>query len=398
MLFLGFEDSRRCDQKVRKVTMVFNGAVTVSRIVHISKIAKILIPLCSEIHIIFGTSEENVSLNIRNKKVKVYEVSAAPVFKTKVFPVRIVNFLKQNLINGIFLFKLSGSNNIALFLGLYQPVSFLLAKLAGIKTVLFCGGLDIGSTEEREKFLAYMFLSIRWAIQRIIIRFFDKIIVENPSVTKFFNLERYKTKICDDGHLFVDLSHFKIINPLNSRKPIIAYIGALSREKGILNFVKAALISLKKRKDIKFIIIGDGVLRDNIEEIVRLSQLEDNIKIVGWMKYSNIPQCLNTAKLVVVPSYSEGLPNLLVEAMACGTPVLATPVGAISDVVKDGKTGFLLNSNDPTHIAKRVTALLDNTELLEEVSINAYKYVRESFSYEKTLRVWQKILTEVCLL
>jgi len=83
------------------------------------------------------------------------------------------------------------------------------------------------------------------------------------------------------------------------------------------------------------------------------------------------------------------------EAMACGTPVLATQVGAIPDIIKDNETGFLLKSNDPKHITERTVGLLNKPELLEEVSINAYNYVRANFSYEKTLQIWRKILKEL---
>jgi glycosyltransferase involved in cell wall biosynthesis len=100
-------------------------------------------------------------------------------------------------------------------------------------------------------------------------------------------------------------------------------------------------------------------------------------------------------KLLVLPSFTEGLPNILLEAMACGTPVLATPVGAIKDIIKESETGFLLKSDDPIHIAERIIELLNNPELLEEVSIKAYNYVRENFSFEKTLDAWRKILSEL---
>jgi glycosyltransferase involved in cell wall biosynthesis len=100
-------------------------------------------------------------------------------------------------------------------------------------------------------------------------------------------------------------------------------------------------------------------------------------------------------KLLVLPSYTEGLPNIVLEAMACGTVVLATPVGAIPDIIKDGETGFLLKSNDPKHIAERILELLNKPELLDKVSINAYNYVRKNFSYEKTLDAWRKILSEL---
>jgi glycosyltransferase involved in cell wall biosynthesis len=81
--------------------------------------------------------------------------------------------------------------------------------------------------------------------------------------------------------------------------------------------------------------------------------------------------------------------------MACGTPVLATPVGGIPDLVKEGETGFLLKSNNPEHMAERIIELLNKPEILEKVSINAYNYVRENFSFEKTLKSWRRIFSEL---
>jgi len=82
-------------------------------------------------------------------------------------------------------------------------------------------------------------------------------------------------------------------------------------------------------------------------------------------------------------------PSVILEAMACGTLVLATPVGAILDIINDDKTGFLLKSNDPKHIADKII------ELLEKVSKNAYNYVRENFSYEKPWNHGEKYLVNL---
>jgi len=119
------------------------------------------------------------------------------------------------------------------------------------------------------------------------------------------------------------------------------------------------------------------------------------VRLTGWISYADIQNFLNEFKLLVLPSYTEGLPNIMLEAMASGTPVLATQVGVIPDIIKDNENGFLLRSNGPKHITERIVELLNKPELLEKVSINAYNYARAKFSYEKTLQIWRKILKEL---
>ena len=105
---------------------------------------------------------------------------------------------------------------------------------------------------------------------------------------------------------------------------------------------------------------------------------------------------LNELKLLILPSYTEGLPNIMLEAMACGTPVLATKVGAIPDIIKDGETGFFLEDNSPECIAKSILNILNMPdEKLEQVSESARKFVEDEFTFEKVAARWGQILSNL---
>jgi len=84
----------------------------------------------------------------------------------------------------------------------------------------------------------------------------------------------------------------------------------------------------------------------------------------------------------------------MLEAMACGTPVLATPVGAIPDVIIDGKTGFIMENNSPECIAENVARALASPDL-EEIAENGRRFVEENFTFEKTVENWKEILQSI---
>ena len=115
-----------------------------------------------------------------------------------------------------------------------------------------------------------------------------------------------------------------------------------------------------------------------------------NVDSPGWISREELPNYLNQLRLLVLPSYSEGLPNIMLEAMACGTPVLATPVGAIPDIIIDGKTGFIMDDNSPECIAENVIRALNSPDL-EEIAEAGRLLVKETFTYEEIMKRWEGV-------
>ena len=122
--------------------------------------------------------------------------------------------------------------------------------------------------------------------------------------------------------------------------------------------------------------------------------LNNKVELTGWIPHDELPDYSNMSKLIVLPSYTEGLPNIMLEAMACGTPVLATPVGAIPDVIKDGETGFIMENNSPECIAENVERALNHPDL-DKIVKNARESVEKEFTYEATLGRYRKIMEEL---
>jgi glycosyltransferase involved in cell wall biosynthesis len=104
-----------------------------------------------------------------------------------------------------------------------------------------------------------------------------------------------------------------------------------------------------------------------------------------------MPEYLNDVGAVVVPSYAEGVPNIVLEAMACGTPVLATPAGGIPDVVKDGQTGFIMEDNSPACITRNIIRVLSHPNL-EEIAANARAIVEKEYAFDTVVARYRDIL------
>jgi len=286
-------------------------------------------------------------------------------------------------------------NAILIFQG-YFPILITMSKLLGIKSFLFSGGSNYWGYFEATSTIAKVFSYANIPIQKVCHRFLDVLITLSPNVMNEISFE-----VCRDKARFavarVDAdfyNKFRIVKNYKQRSNIVGYLGLLCRRKGILNLVHAVPSIIERKSDCKFVVIGGGPLLETVRMELQNFGLSGSVAITGFADYNSLEKQYNEMKLLILPSHAEGIPSVILEAMACGTPVVATPVGGIPDVIKNGETGFLLKSIDPKRIADRITKLLNDPELLEKVSANAFKYVRENFNEEKILQSWRRIFQD----
>jgi len=221
-----------------------------------------------------------------------------------------------------------------------------------------------------------------------------KIILYSPELITEWSLDKYRQKILIAYHHFLDFNTFNVTLPLTDRPALIGYIGRLSAEKGIENFVQALPAILHSYQNFHANIGGDGPLREEIKVILQEDNLTTRVNLLGWISHDDLPKYLNQLRLLVLPSYTEGLPNIMLEAMACGTPVLVTPVGVIPDIIIDGETGFIMENNSPECIAENVLRALNSPEL-EQIAENGRLFVMENFTLERAVVNWGEILKEI---
>jgi glycosyltransferase involved in cell wall biosynthesis len=311
---------------------------------------------------------------------------------------RVVNFIYTQLKISYTLAKIDRNVDLWIFFigGDYLVLPMLTAKLLRKNVVLAFAASSVqiafaASSVQMLKSANDSLFKPTEILSKINCTLSNKIILYSENLIKEWNLERYRNKICTAYKHFLDFDKFKMKKKFDERENFVGYIGRFSEEKGTLNFVEAIPRILDERGEIRFLIGGAGQLQDKIEEYLDEKNLNDKVKLTGWIPHDALPDYLNELKLVVLPSYTEGLPNILLEAMACGTPVLATPVGAIPDVIKDGKTGFILENNSPECIAKNILNVLTYPNL-DKIVKSTRELVEKEFTYKAAVERYREIL------
>lgn len=196
-------------------------------------------------------------------------------------------------------------------------------------------------------------------------------------------------------HNGVDIDKFKIRNPkfktTKQNPKCIITVSRLVPKNGVDILIKAIAEVKKTIPDVQLRIIGDGPERTSYRLLVTSYQLEDNISFLGEIPHEEVPAYLHDADIFVRPSRSEGMGNAFVEALAAGLPTIGTPVGGITDIIEDGKTGLFARVEDPHDLAEKIIRLLHNPTLAEHIAINGHQMVSERFSWDKIAETYRNI-------
>jgi glycosyltransferase involved in cell wall biosynthesis len=226
--------------------------------------------------------------------------------------------------------------------------------------------------------------------RRIVLGLSDLIVVEGPSVVIQNNISKYASKIqvCPQ---YIDTIHHRVSTRIPDRPMQVGFVAALENRKGAMEFAEAARLLASVHPDILFTIVGKGTLFPLIEQICSKIPNKDSIRLIDEIREDSFPSFLNELRLLVVPSKSEGLPNIVLESMASGTPVLAAKVGAIPDVIQHEITGFLLDCNSADCISRGIMKALGHARL-EDISSAARTLIETEYCYARALERWSACL------
>jgi len=188
-------------------------------------------------------------------------------------------------------------------------------------------------------------------------------------------------------HYYIDTSDFKLINKLKGDAPQfnIFTAGRLEQRKGTYDILKAVKLVLKEVPDAMFYLAGDGDI-DKVAGICRKQGMEMNVHVLGWLDRPGLLDAFSKATIFLLPSYHEGLPIAIMEAMASGLPVISTKVGGIPEAIEDGINGFLINPGNVIDMSKKIVTLLKDKKLRDRMSMANIEKIDAVFSLDMTIR------------
>ena len=283
---------------------------------------------------------------------------------------------------------------------LYILLTGLLSKIKNFKHVhtTHCPWTGV---EFRPKYLKPFLLLNDLIFNKLAFRLIDKIIPITPwelNVINKYTSRKSRIKVIPngtDGILYkkVKNNRFKKINRIKE-KYLVLFFGRLNPTKGPEKLAKVAVNITKKRKDIAFVWVGPD--EGKAEEVKSLIKPYKNMHYLGPLRgKEKIAEMYQSANVYVLPSYREGLPLTLFEAMASGLPIVASPVNGVPYEMKEPDNGFFSNYGDLESLERNILKLIEDKKLAKKISQNNFKKSKDydwNKIYKSYMEEYKKLL------
>ncbi len=189
-------------------------------------------------------------------------------------------------------------------------------------------------------------------------------------------------------------TNFFSFNPDQNRDNILLHVARLHPVKGQQYLIRACRLLKDRGLDFQCLIIGEGEERTKLEQLITELKLKDTCLLLGPKTRKELAPYYQRAKVFVLTSVSEGLGNVLKEALACGLPAVGPRVGGIPEIIIDGKTGYLFEKGNVEELAEKISALWNDPRQRAAFAKNGRKFIEENFDYrrqsEKMAALWKE--------
>lgn len=217
-------------------------------------------------------------------------------------------------------------------------------------------------------------------------------VVCNAEALRDFVMKRHsvaadRAEVVPNG---VDTDHFTPDPDLRSDEPTILYLGRMVKIKDPMTALKAFKILSDRIPEAKMLMIGNGYLQPQLKAYAEQNDIVDRVVIRNGA--TDVRPYLRRAWVLTLSSVSEGLPNVILEAMSCGAPVVATSVGGNPEVVTQGVTGLLVPPNDPEKMASAVEKIITDSRLRDSMGKKAREMAVNSYSINAITSLTEKAI------
>ena len=218
----------------------------------------------------------------------------------------------------------------------------------------------------------------------------DYVICQGPKWKTFFN---EKCKVPEQQltviQNWVDAENYSG-GPGHNKVPVILFMAWVDRNKGIFDLLKACITLSDQGKNFTFFIAGKGTALHEVEKLLLAHpRLNERTQLLGWMKGEDKRALLRKSDIFVLPSYYEGFPNSLLEAMASGLACVSSNVGSVQDLIEDSINGLMFPAGDIEKLTEQLSMLIDNQNIRVDLGHNAIDSVRKNNNLATS---WKKIL------
>jgi glycosyltransferase involved in cell wall biosynthesis len=204
-----------------------------------------------------------------------------------------------------------------------------------------------------------------------------------------------ETTVVDDD-LLTDFSLKKKLETVKNEKQIqLLYLAAVMKEKGIREALNGTKLLVESGLDVYLTVAGDGKFMEEAKLYAIGLGLDNRVSFRGFLSGEQKKLAFLNSDIYIFPSYREGMPNSVLEAMAFGLPCVTTRVGGLKDFFVDGRHGFVIDKNDPNGIADAVKRISENKKLMTEMSSAAHNYAVEHFLASNVTRRLEAICVNI---
>lgn len=320
------------------------------------------------------------------KKVTILTYYNAPVFykideRVKLLCIENASGTKSKIKNGLWLREFVKKERPDVFLSFLMPFNiFAIVSFAFIHIkIVVCERQDPGDVKT----------PLLRVVRNFLYHYCSRIEVQTLKGKKYFSekIQRRITVIPNPNHITETERDASLNSQKENRVAVVGRLIPLKNHKMLINvFAKAHV----KHPEYTLDIYGDGEMRDAISQQIQDMGLCDAIFLRG--RTSNISSALATARIFVLCSNVEGMPNALMEAVALGIPSIATDVSGVREIIDDGKNGFVIPVGDENALEKRLVQLMDSEDLQKTFS-EASSFILDKFDKERIFRQWLDLVT-----